>query len=86
MFSPHTIVVNKPWLYVIRHERADYNAAGAPLAERLNLLRYEITVRPGRLRLTINRDGRLALALANFNWWLWRRALTARRRRHQQFD
>jgi hypothetical protein len=81
MFSPHTIVYHGRRLLVTRHEGGDYHH-GTPLGERLNLLRYSLTIRPGAPdRWTINANGRLALRWANLNWVLWRKYLPRKRAR-----
>lgn len=73
MFCPSTIVFSSRRLMVIRHERSDYHF-GTPLGERLNLLRYQITLWPGtEHRRTFNQDGKLALHWSNFNWHLWKK-------------
>ena len=74
MFCPETIVLNTNWLMVTRYERTDYVATRAPLGERLNLLRYAITFRPGRPgNCTLNRHGWLARKWSDINWIIWKR-------------
>ena len=75
MFCPHSVVHDGNYVYVLRHERSDYYS-GAPISERLNPLRYEITFFPRRPYLiTLNKDAWLNLKWANFNWHLWRKHL-----------
>lgn len=81
MHQPHSIVHDGNRLFIMRHESADHHAE-TPLSERLNLLRYEVTIFPRtNWRLTINRGGRLALHWANLNWWLWKRRVVENRAR-----
>lgn len=65
MYCPHTITFNSRFLMITRHERTDYHF-GAPLKEKLNPLRYSVTIFPGTSRnRTFNRDGRLARTLSD---------------------
>lgn len=64
MHCPHSVIAwRNPWIYIMRHEKADYYDR-TPLAEVLNPLRYEIIIKKP-WRFTINRNGRAALWLAN---------------------
>lgn len=76
MYCPHSIVYNGNRLMVTRHESGDYCGSPVPLGERLNILRYSITLWPGTDRhKTFNRNGRLNLLWANLNWHLWKKHL-----------
>ena len=79
-FDPHTVIVSRSLLYIVRHEKADYYT-GTPLGERLNILRYQITLRLRGHRFTINRNAIAAKWFSNCNWWLWKRAYVERNRR-----
>lgn len=73
MFCPHTIIYNSKYLYVVRHEKSDYHH-GTPLGQRLNPLRYQITIFPRTPhRITINKGGRLNILWSTINWYLWKR-------------
>jgi hypothetical protein len=74
MYCPHTIVFDSKFVMIIRHENGDYYR-GTPFLERVNLLRYELTIVTGAHHFVINRNGRLALHWANLNWFLWKRHL-----------
>jgi hypothetical protein len=76
MFCPETIVLNTDWLMITRYEKTDYVNRKAPLAERMNFLRYAITFRPGRPgNITLNRKGILARKWSDLNWIVWKRHL-----------
>lgn len=65
MFCPETIVFNRRWLIICRHEESDYHVA-TPLREVLNPLRYEFCFRPGTPhRWYVNKDARLHVAVDN---------------------
>jgi hypothetical protein len=73
MFCPQTIVLSTTGLMITRHERSDYHQ-GAPLLEKLNPLRYSITIHPGTPRnRTFNRSGWLARQWSDVNWLIWKR-------------
>lgn len=68
MYCPHTIVFNSDLLMITRHERSDYHF-GTPIGERLNILRYSLTIFPGTPRnRTFNKDGKLARKLSDFSF------------------
>lgn len=69
MFQPHSIVHSGRWFLLMCHTGADYRKV--PLAILLNPLRYSVTFRPGTPRQrTLNRNGRLNIAWANYRWHL----------------
>lgn len=75
MFCPSTIVFSSRLVNVTRHEKSDYHC-GTPLGQRLNLLRYQITIWPGTPdHITINKDGRLARKWSDLNWRIWKKRL-----------
>lgn len=82
MFCPETICYNGKHLLIMRWDRADYGCRRAPLLERVNVLRYQVTIIFGQRRLRINPKGRLALHWSNLNWWLWKKHLRAIARNH----
>ncbi len=68
MFSPQTVIFNNRQFLIMRHERSDYHH-GTPMSEILNPLRYSLTIWPGQTkRITINKNGKLALRVSNFIW------------------
>jgi len=71
MFQPSTVVFNSKHLYIERHERTDY-MRGAPLREKINLLRYEFIIKwhgpqwRNKTRIVINKGGKAAIKFSNF--------------------
>ena len=77
MFCPETILVNRPYLYVVRHDQGDMKPCYMRWRDRLNPLRVEVSFRwgkyPNTRRFRVNRGGAANLWLSDLTWRLWRR-------------